>query len=341
MGRIILIFIVLSTLFHSSYSQVSPLNIRYGIYVKSIEIDSKSSTFKCDFFWWLTYPNNFDTTAFVSDDIPKIDFINCDDCSDNEIEDDKIEKRILAATNETYINGHTKKSFHFDADFKDYPFDNQKLQIIIEHVLLTDDKVVLIPDTVSYDKSNQPENMWGVGIDILQLNGTSFKTDSSGFLDTKYTYLTDFGDPELKVNPDYSRVVYTVYVTRNYLPYLLKVLIPIFIIMLLAYLVFFVPADRIDVSSALSVTSLLAAVAFQITISDNLSSIGYLTNIDKVFYIAYFLIAIAMLQSLFTYYLDLGSDKQKRFAVQLDVFFKIAYPLLFIVSLFLIRADIL
>lgn len=330
-------------LFSGFYSnaQKNSINVKFGIYVKSFDIDCKSSSFKCDFYWWLIYPNDVDTTIFVKDEISKMEFINCEDCTPTQLQDDKQEERSLEETNEVYITGHTKKTFRFETDFKNYPFDKQVLPIILEHSILPDENLKLISDDASHIKSKQAQNMWGLGSDIVQQNRNGFRPDSAKYIKSQYVYSTDFGDPKFQNSTKYSRINYSVFVSRNYLPYLLKVLIPLIVILILAYLVFYLPADRIEVSSALAVTSLLSAVAFQISVSDNLPSVGYLTSLDKVFYFSYFLIAVAMLQTMYTFYLDRSTEKRKLLAYRLDMIFKYAFPLIFIMGVYFIKSNLL
>ncbi len=69
-------------------------------------------------------------------------------------------------------------------------------------------------------------------------------------------------------------------------------------------------------AAALTVTSLLSAIAFQFSVNSDLPEIGYLIYVDKIFYTTYFLIAVAMVESLWTFFLDAtGDDSKKNLAV--------------------------
>jgi hypothetical protein len=61
----------------------------------------------------------------------------------------------------------------------------------------------------------------------------------------------------------------------------------------------------------MTVTSLIAAVAFQITISDDIPAVGYTTACDLIFYLSYTTIMVAMIQTIYTYNL-VGIGKQSR-----------------------------
>jgi hypothetical protein len=92
--------------------------------------------------------------------------------------------------------------------------------------------------------------------------------------------------------------------------------------------VFFIPAQSLELACSLTVTSLLAAIAFQWTISDDLPNIGYLTTVDRIFYLAYLLIMLAMLQTVWTY--NLVKNDNEKLAIKLEIIGRWVYPILFI-----------
>jgi hypothetical protein len=95
-------------------------------------------------------------------------------------------------------------------------------------------------------------------------------------------------------------------------------------------MVYYIPADKFELSSGIVITSLLSGIAFQLAISSNLPDIGYIIYIDKIFYMSYFLIAITMMRSLINFYLDKSGDEKKiKLGNRLDIFFRILFPVLF------------
>ena len=119
-----------------------------------------------------------------------------------------------------------------------------------------------------------------------------------------YPYTTNFGDPEIDDAPRFARLTFTIEVARSYWPYLFKILLPLLIIVTLAYLVFFVPARELEVAVGLTVTSVLAGIAFQLTVADDLPNVGYLVTSDLIFYLCYFLIMTAMIETVYTHNLE-------------------------------------
>ena len=134
----------------------------------------------------------------------------------------------------------------------------------------------------------------------------------------------------------YSRIKASILINRSFLPYISKLIIPLIIILILVYFVFFLPAEKLDIAAGLTVTSLLSAIAFQTAMSTDIPEIGYIIYIDKVFYTCYFLIALSTAQSLITYYLDFsGEEKKVKLASQLDYIFRFLFPLLFFAAVIL------
>ena len=115
-----------------------------------------------------------------------------------------------------------------------------------------------------------------------------------------HEYKTDFGDPNAQPTMRFSRVVLSIEVERRFSPYLVKIIIPLLIILLLAYLVFFVPAQELDVAVGLTVTSVLACIAIQLTLNDKIPNVGYLITSDRIFHLCYFLIMLAMAETVVT-----------------------------------------
>ena len=97
------------------------------------------------------------------------------------------------------------------------------------------------------------------------------------------------------------------------------------------------PSDKIDTAAALTVTSLLSAIAFQSSINGDLPEIGYVIYVDKLFYISYFLIAVSMALSLWLFNLDLQSDNpaNKEKSRKILLLARIFFPLIFISAVIL------
>jgi len=204
------------------------------------------------------------------------------------------------------------------------------LTIELENSLLTKDQFIIIPDKSSYQRSRMNRNFWGISQNLLERKKVNFTINSSGIYSINNTYNTDFGDINYPNNSVFSCLIHKILIERNIVPYIAKLFIPLMLILLLVYFVFFIPADKLDMAAGLTVTSLLSAIAFQFSINNDLPEIGYLIYIDKVFYSTYLLIVLAMAESLWTFYLDRSGEPNKvKLAKTIDILSRIVFPIIF------------
>jgi hypothetical protein len=235
-----------------------------------------------------------------------------------------------------YYTGLHQGEFYFNPEFRMYPFDLQSLTIGIENSLIPINQLRFEPDSVSYLKTSKNRNFWGLSDELINTKNSSYNILKTEIFTSSNLYNTNFGDETLPAETYFGRISATVVLSRSIAPYISKILIPLVIILLLVYMVFFMPAKKIDIAAGLTVTSLLSAIAFQLSISGELPEIGYIIYVDKIFYTCYFLIAASMALSLYTYYLDASGVKEKRkLADRIDVICRIVFPLIFLLSLIL------
>jgi hypothetical protein len=331
---LILLIILCQSGFGQDTTSVFPIKVKYGIYIKKLEPDFKTGKFKTEFYWWTLFHNDSTKTGYTQDDIMNLEYVNCSECGTGQFADEIQEFRVLDS-NYFYYTGRHEGKFSFSPDYNDYPLDEQILPVKLENVLITSDELIFENDTESYFRSDQDSNFYGVSEDLLTNKSREFVITGTKFITKPGVYNTNFGDPDMPYLSQYSRMETQVYIDRAILPYLSKILIPLMIILFLVYFVFFLPAERIDISAALTVTSLLSAIAFQMAISATLPNIGYLIYVDKLFLLCYCLIVLAMGESVVTFYMDRSGVKKKiRLAGKTDYFFRFLFPLLFIIGCF-------
>jgi hypothetical protein len=306
---------MLAIFFSSGVAQAEPAQVRFGVYVKSIRLNNKDEKAVIDFYYWLRFKKP--ATQEEIDSLKTIEFVN------GEVEQtEAIEERTIGEHH--YLTGRVKGRFSFVAKYDPYPFDRQQAVIEIEHKVLPAQKVILVPDEASYRRSNARDGRWGIEDGLRAGEVTVVR---SGFETDVRRYMSDFGDPEIEPESQYSRVRYSIYVAREWRPYVLKFFLPLIIIVGLAYLVFFIPPEQLELACSLTVTSILSAIAFQLTIGDDLPNVGYLTCVDKVFYLTYLLIMLAMVQTVWTYHLE--NDGRKNLADGLELAGRWLFPFAF------------
>ena len=109
-----------------------------------------------------------------------------------------------------------------------------------------------------------------------------------------HKYPTNFGDISVKNSTSYSRVIVALPVTRDVLPYLVKIVLPIFIVILITSLIYLLPARLEDARAGIGITAMLTIVALQWTTDASLPAVEYLTMLDLVYIVSMVYILAAM-----------------------------------------------
>ncbi len=332
---LILLFSLLIACPAFSQGAPDPIKVEYGIFIKKIVPDFKDGKFYSEFYWWIKFTNDSTKSGWTNDDIANIEYINAHDSEIGSFANEVQEIKNIGP-NRYYYTGFHQGDFYFNPDYTSYPFDEQVLNITIENSLIPESELELVIDTTSYMASKASNRHYGLSNDLLNNKSINFNIDKSEITSTTGVYNSNFGDPEFPSETSYSRVNVGVIINRSFIPFITKLIIPLAIILFLVYFVFFIPADKIDIAAGLTVTSLLSAIAFQLSVNGDLPDIGYIIYIDKVFYSCYFLIAITMAQSLYTFYLDKTEIPEKvKLAKRIDVISRYLFPLIFVASIYL------
>ena len=303
MKSLILKFLVLFFSILASFSSlkaqesesISPIRCKTGIFIKTMRIHQTEEQFEVMFYWWLRV-DSADITADYSE-ISAIEFIN----AESEVEIDL--QQYDTANSAYYVVGTCKGLFPYKADYHKFPYDIQSLNIAVENKLLNSDDIVYVPDDLT-----TPINLFkDHRIEIL--NGDQFKIAALTAVSDPYTYKTNFGDPSVEPHETYSRIEFTLKINRDPVGIMQKLALPLLVVLILAYLVFYIPDFEIGTASALTVTALLAAIAFQWTLNDALPKVSYLTLVDRIFYMVYIYIFYAMFQTVITYNMNQVAEK--------------------------------
>ena len=134
--------------------------MRIGFYVNAVRgVDWTAENFLVDFYWWIRYPKP------ASEEDRKLaealEFVNGNLGAAAEVLEQEIqERKTIPGPNgdEEYVAFRSVGRFYFDADFRKYPFDRQKLPIVIEHEVFTTEELELVDDEDSYRRRAAPRS---------------------------------------------------------------------------------------------------------------------------------------------------------------------------------------
>jgi hypothetical protein len=157
-------------------------------------------------------------------------------------------------------------------DLKKFPFDRQKMQIIIEDKKRTIDELEYVPDI---KETGLDESITFVGWNLDQWN-VSIREHDYKIYDEKY-----------------SQYVFEIPISRIKINALFKTFLPITFIILVMLSSFVLDPDKITTRLAMVGSALVASVMFHVSLTNQIPPVGYLTFIDKFMVLTYFVILLS------------------------------------------------
>jgi hypothetical protein len=157
-----------------------------------------------------------------------------------------------------------------DFDFRNFPFDRQQLGVVMQSYAWDASQVELRVDTERTGIS--PE---------LQL--AEWKTE--GLL-TSVGRMTDPRDAR-----SYSRFAFELGIERKSVFYLWKVILPLLLLVVLSWSVFWMSDEPLARRTGVTLTTLLTVVAYQFIVSEALPRLAYLTHLDSLMLLSFAFIA--------------------------------------------------
>jgi len=255
-------------------------------------IDVKNSTFTADFYIWLRYIGEFDES--------KIEFVNAVN---------PINLGTPIATDEfngqTYHAYRVKANFKSNLNFKAYPFDTHSFEITIrnrdipyQQMIFVLDEVRLLEDSALKEQLN--EHIVG-GWEVTDVNVYSdiLRTEST------------LGNPRLSTaGVDYSIFHVKTTVKRDALNFSIKNLFPMFAVLALAYLAFYIPPSEFGMRVSLGINAIMTTAFFSLKVSSDLPPIGYIVALEYIFFMIYSL-AISIIVIAIMIYMANKNEDQK------------------------------
>ncbi len=166
---------------------------------------------------------------------------------------------------------------HADLDLRRFPFDHQRLELVIESTRWQVDDLVFVADqTTTGFAQDFTMQEW-------QLVGVSSRVEEVA---------------SVRGARPFSRFLFEIDVERQAGFYLWKVMLPILIIVAISWSVFWMTDERLAGRSRITASGVLTVVAYQFVIADGLPRIAYLTVLDKMMLVSFALLSVTVLQSM-------------------------------------------
>lgn len=261
-----------------------PSHVTVGLYLHHLpELDLRSSSYLADFYLWFLWRGEIDPTESfeITNLVEGWDLMK----TPLYVDDEGNPAPEALPDGRRYQLFHVQGRFGHPFDVHAYPFDEQDIVIEIEDGEYLTDELVYEVDPGS-----------SLLHPTLELPGWELGTPTPVVVESVYP--TNFGDirhPE--GNDHYSQFRYQLRVRRPVLGAFVKTIVPIGVVMLITLVMFFIDPKYFEGRLGLGITSLISAVALQLTAAADLPATGYLVLLDHVYNASYVVIFVALLES--------------------------------------------
>jgi hypothetical protein len=247
-----------------------------GIYITSIhDIDFKQKEFSTTFWLWLKYKN------------PDLDFVN-----NLEVSNAKTVEKTFSTIDTTgdritlqmKLQCVLKDSWKID----NFPFDEQKLRIILENSQFDASSMVFVADTLgeNFDKR-------------YTLRG--WKVDSCVITTGNRVYQTAFGNESaVKQESVYNAFRVRLSITRDAAGLFWKMFLGMYLAFFISYVCFYIHSDSMDSRFGLSVGSLFAVIGNKYIIDSSLPESSSFTLVDTLHGITLLFILLVIASNAFS-----------------------------------------
>lgn len=245
-----------------------------GFYLMNVyDLNINAYSFYADFYLWFRWKGDFDPT--------NIEFVNA-------VEKWGFTQEMFYEEPKELEDGYLYNGMRIEGRFfhsfelKDFPLDNHKLDIRIEHVDYPIDSLVYLPDTGRFLLRSD-----------LLIPGWNFQ--NATIRNHDYVYRTNFGEPSPS-QPVFSNFTFEITINRPKSYFLLKLMLPLLVVILASLGALVIHPRYLDARVSLPIGGLLSCVFLQQSYGDALPDVGYMVLMDRIYLLSYMLIAAIMLR---------------------------------------------
>jgi branched-chain amino acid transport system substrate-binding protein len=282
------------------------------------------STFTADFYVWFLYNGTDEPTEIqfpdavtnsVNPNLPVFDSKS------------PIKSQVVNGLN--YRLYRVRGEFRNAFDFRDYPFDSQKLNLRFDNPNLSTERLIYAIDTVGLKlpRSKEAEAKAFKGLQLWNFKDITYFQDSSRSTSTQ-------GDPELvqsNAQIEYPGLSIRMTFQRKTLVFLSKNGLPLILLSGLTYCCLFFPYNMFVPRTMAPASSLLSGIVLLLSFNNQLPEVGYTVAMEYVFYVYFCLCLIPILVTAIGAKLD-KDGKTKAFRY-LNIASWIIYPVIFFTTL--------
>jgi hypothetical protein len=223
--------------------------------------------------------------------------------------------------------------FRQEFDFKKFPFDKQKLIIsITSGTRSTSDASLNKTGDTGAVTFITPENGAYIGLNNFK-NKNYLKEWSVKSVDIKSNEIIDknYYDKDLKKNITHNEntINLEINIEREYKHYIYKIIIPVFLILCVAWFILWIPTKHFETRLTTSMVALLSLIAYNFVFADDIPKLQYLTSLDKYILLSYVFCCIPTFMSIWcSRFIKISQAKVTRVNSKIRVFGGLIYLVL-------------
>ncbi len=293
-----------------------PIKVLVGVYAYSIsELDTVSGTFLFDGYVWFRWQGRL----FQESDGP-FEFAVVNGVIESIDEGARVIRK----------NGWNRQSRRLTVRLRsnfllsDYPFDRQRLAMILEHRWQGSEKLVFVPDDLAARGADLRHAFLAEGLEIHD-----WRIEKVAHRSYTKQYETDFGTIDRdEWQGRSSRYEFSIDVRRTVARYAVKLLLPLLVAVSMGFIVFWIDPQHFDAKICLGILALLNCIGLHIAHAGHLPEAGYVVKADWFFLDAYVMICLCLVQVVYEQSLLLrGREEGARRSARLS---RWIFPLVFL-----------
>ena len=193
-------------------------------------------------------------------------------------------------------------SYRQDFQFEKFPFDKQKIKFVV-----MSGETNFSDSSLSYngEKPNvtfvTPEK--GAFLNLEELKNNNYLKEweivSTNILSNEQVNENSYDVYSGKVTTDSTNtLVIEIEIKRNYEQYIFKIILPVFLILSLAWFVLWIPTKEFETRLTTSMVALLSLIAYNFVFADDVPKLNYLTALDEYILMSYIFCCIPTFMSI-------------------------------------------
>ena len=197
-----------------------------------------------------------------------------------------------------------------------FPFDRQTFRVQLVAVRYQSNEVMFVPDQVWIQDGLKGAG--GISPSVTLPDWTIEKWEVKPLV---YA---------LAPHHQYSSYAFEFTASRNAQHYVWKVILPLVLIVMMSWAVFWIDPVTSNSQISIAVTSMLTLIAYRFAIDNQLPRLPYTTNLDAFILMSTVLVFFSFIEVLVTTILE--NQKRNRLAITIDRFCRVIFPVIFLLA---------